>query len=74
MNNYINKKVFASPLVGEADAARRRVRGFSEQAIQTTRKRYTLTELLAGTTPKSIKELKKKTKWFRDTTSVGREI
>ena len=38
------------------------------------RKRYSLAELLKGLTPKLIKSLKDKTKWFRKEKPMGREI
>jgi antitoxin ChpS len=37
-------------------------------------KRYSLTELLEGVTTQDIKELKKKTKWFREGKPKGREM
>lgn len=38
-----------------------------------TRKRYSLAELLDGTTPKGMKTLNKSTQWARDGKPVGRE-
>lgn len=49
--------------------------GFTAQPVpKKIRKRYTLSELLKGATPKNIKDLKKATKWAREGKSVGREI
>lgn len=42
-------------------------------SIQKTRKRYSLTELLRGITPKIIKILNKNTRWAREGKPVGRE-
>lgn len=41
--------------------------------LQTTRKRYSLAELLHGTTPQKMKMLNKKTGWARVGKPVGRE-
>lgn len=46
-------------------------KGFMAQP--TTRKRYTLAELLHGATPKNLKTLNEETQWAREGKSVGRE-
>lgn len=38
------------------------------------RRRYTLSELLVGATPKNMRELNKATEWAREGSSVGREL
>ena len=43
-------------------------------AHPTNRKRYTLKELLRGTTPKNLKSLNKATEWAREGESIGREL
>lgn len=43
-------------------------------AHPTKRNRYTLNELLHGTTPKKMKAINEKTKWAREGKSVGREL
>lgn len=43
-------------------------------AHKATRKRYSLAELLQGTTPASIKSLNKKNRSARDRKSIGREL
>lgn len=48
--------------------------GFIAHPVEeSTRKRYTLAELLQGTTKENMKMLNKKTKWAREGKSVGRE-
>ena len=47
---------------------------FIARPVELKHRRYTLAELLHGTTPKTIKALNKKTKWARDGKSVGREL
>ena len=43
-------------------------------SLSKSPRRYSLSELLQSVNPKEIKNLKKDTKWFRNTKSVGREI
>ncbi len=39
-----------------------------------TSKRYTLSELLKGTTPKNMRQLLKATQWAREGKPIGREL
>lgn len=49
--------------------------GFTARpAHKTARKRYSLKELLHGTTQENMKALNKKTRWAREGKSVGREL
>jgi len=48
--------------------------GFIAHPITHRRKRFTLKELLHGTTPKKLKDLNEETKWAREGKSVGREL
>ena len=49
-------------------------KGFTAQPVrQKLKKRYTLAELLHGTNKQQMKNIKKKTAWFRDAKSIGRE-
>lgn len=43
-------------------------------AHPATHKRYTLSELLHGTTQKNLKTLNKETQWAREGEAVGREL
>lgn len=40
---------------------------------KSSRKRYSLADLLKGSTPGVMKAINEDTKWFRDTPPVGRE-
>lgn len=49
--------------------------GFIAHPVKsTTRKRYSLSELLQGSTPKKVADMKKQTQWARDGKAFGREI
>ena len=44
------------------------------RSAQPKKKRYTLKELLAGVTPKTLKHLREETIWAREGDPVGREL
>jgi antitoxin ChpS len=59
--------------IGETLALDVTKEGFTAHPAKTERKRYSLSELLYGVTPKKIKALNKKTHWAREGKAIGRE-